>query len=204
VRAIVFAVCSLFLLVTAVAPEPPEPYRVALQPLGTASRGEVAVVKSNLEATYNCTVTILPDQPLPQEAWYEPRKRWRADRILDALEAVTPRDYDKVLALTERDISVPKEPYPDWGIFGLGQMGGRPAVVSTFRLHRGRASEGLFRDRLEKVALHEVGHLFGLPHCPTAGCLMEDAKGTIATVDRGGKTFCATCEAALRKIRALN
>jgi len=192
------------LLVVAATSEPPEPYRLALQPLGSPSRDEIAVVKSDLERTFSVVVTLLPGQPLPKSAWYEPRQRWRADRLLDYLETTTPPTFDKVLALTGGDISCTKGSHEDWGIFGYGAITGRPAVVSTYRLRRGKPSEALFKDRLTKVALHEVGHLFGLGHCPTPGCLMEDAGGTIATVDRGGKTFCATCQATLRKIGALN
>lgn len=191
-------------LATSASPQLSEPYSLALQPLGYPSRDEIAVVKSDLEATYHVTVTLLPGQPLPQEAWYAPRKRWRADRLLDYLERTTPPTFDKVLALTGSDISCTKGEHEDWGIFGYGSVGGRPAVVSTFRLKRDMPSETLFKDRLTKVALHEVGHLFGLLHCPTPGCLMEDAGGTIATVDRGGKTFCKGCEEALRRISSLN
>ncbi len=177
---------------------PARPSGLALQPLGKPSRAALEQAKAGLEKTYHVTVTLLPVQPLPKEAWYAPRNRWRADRLLDSLEAKTDLSFDKVLAVTERDISVTKGPHPDWGIFGLAQVGGRPAVVSTFRLRRGRTSETLFSDRLLKVVFHEAGHLFGLDHCPMPGCLMEDARGTLATVDAGGGTFCARCDAALR------
>ena len=46
--------------------------------------------------------------------------------------------------------------------------------------------------RLAKVAVHEIEHTLGLPHCPTRGCLMEDAEGKVVTVDRE-RNFCAHC-----------
>jgi archaemetzincin len=48
------------------------------------------------------------------------------------------------------------------------------------------------RERLAKVAVHELGHTLGLPHCPNVGCLMEDAEGRVATCDRE-YDFCARC-----------
>jgi archaemetzincin len=48
-----------------------------------------------------------------------------------------------------------------------------------------------------KVAVHEIGHTLGLPHCPTTGCLMEDAGGKVATVD-GEFDLCERCRARLR------
>ena len=46
------------------------------------------------------------------------------------------------------------------------------------------ARPGHARQRLAKVAVHEAGHTLGLEHCPTRGCLMEDAEGQVATCDR--------------------
>ncbi|MBW1872140.1 MAG: matrixin family metalloprotease, partial [Deltaproteobacteria bacterium] len=54
------------------------------------------------------------------------------------------------------------------------------------------------RIRFAKVAVHEIGHTLGLPHCPTRGCLMEDAKGRASTCDRE-YDFCDNCRKALKK-----
>jgi archaemetzincin len=70
-------------------------------------------------------------------------------------------------------------------------------VVSSFRLHKRSATPDLFKARLVKVVNHELGHTFGLDHCTTPGCLMEDAAGSIKTVDRETGDFCADCRARL-------
>lgn len=72
-------------------------------------------------------------------------------------------------------------------------------MVSTFRLTRG-ASRDLFYRRLIKVVNHELGHTFGLPHCPNERCLMGDAKGTIVTVDRETGALCDQCRETLRPL----
>lgn len=37
-----------------------------------------------------------------------------------------------------------------------------------------------------------AGHALGLPHCPTLGCLMDDAEGKVVTVEHQ-RNFCARC-----------
>lgn len=172
---------------------------ISIQPLGSFPPELTALVKDELESFYAVAATVHPAQPLPKEAWYAPRSRWRADKLLLWLAgAHSSMHVGKVLGLTTQDISVTKREFADWGIFGLAQLGGRSGVVSTYRLRKGHASETLFRDRLRKIILHETGHLLGLPHCPTPGCLMEDARGTIAVVDAGSATLCASCDRTLR------
>jgi archaemetzincin len=56
----------------------------------------------------------------------------------------------------------------------------------------GGAPDGLVRERLWKIAIHELGHTLGLEHCPTSGCIMEDAHGTVKTTDRE-KELCSSC-----------
>lgn len=84
--------------------------------------------------------------------------------------------------------------HEDWGIFGLGELAGRVCVVSTFRLGARGADETKLRERLRKVAIHEVGHVMGLPHCTHKHCVMRDAEGSIATVDAETGAFCQECE----------
>ena len=103
----------------------------------------------------------------------------------------------RVVGLTASDISTTKRRHKDWGIFGLGTIGGPTCVVSRYRLGAGRASRKKRNVRLAKVALHELGHTLGLEHCPEVGCLMEDGKGTIRTVDRE-TDFCPACRGRMK------
>ena len=110
---------------------------------------------------------------------------------------------DKILSLKYHDtlivpwedgaVAMSKGKYIDWGIFGLGSMNGHTCIVSTFRLKKGKQGERLLTKRLVDVVNHELGHTFGFKHCPNTGCLMEDAKGTIKTVDNSNGKFCKKC-----------
>lgn len=173
------------------------PLVVALQPLGEVSPAVVSTARDEMMAFWGVAVEVLPPRPLPQSAWYEPRRRYRADRLLDWLAGLTMPRGDRVVGLTAVDISITKGQLPDWGIFGLGQLGGRVCLVSTFRLASGRASAQLRRARLVKVLNHELGHTWGLAHCPTPQCLMGDCMGSIATVDAEPGELCASCRRRL-------
>ena len=188
------AVGIILLLSRALAVTEPS---VAIQPLGPVKAADIACVKAGIEALYSVTVEVLPPKPLPRAAYYPPRERYKADKLLDFLSAESPERFTKIVGLTTQDVSTTKGDIPDWGIFGLGQIGGRACVVSTFRLRAGKAGTRLFQSRLAKVVNHELGHTFGLEHCPASGCFMQDAGGKIATVDGESPKPCADCAARL-------
>ncbi len=173
---------------------------VAIQPFGHLDAAVVARVRAGVSQCFDVDVVVLPERALPSDAYYRPRDRYRADRLLDDLEREAAGRYAKVVGLTARDISTSTDTHADWGVFGLGDLGGIPCVVSTFRLERGAKTEALLEDRLVKAVNHELGHTFGVDHCPEHGCLMADAEGTIRTVDAGDGRMCAACLARLRGI----
>lgn len=168
---------------------------VAVQPLGSVTAERLQVVTKSLEQAYGVSVELIKAAPLPQSAWYSPRGRYRAIKLLNHLDESATLRHPIVIGITEKDISTSKGEHVDWGIFGLGEIDGRVCLVSTFRLGARGADEKKLQDRLRKVAIHEVGHVTGLPHCPKAGCVMQDAKSSIEPVDRESGTFCDTCKA---------
>lgn len=190
----------LFSLAAAAMADPAPP-RVALQPFGPVKQEDLAVVKAGIVALYGVGVEVLPARPMPKSAYYPPRERYKADRLLNILETDASPDFTKIIGLTVQDISTSKGEIEDWGIFGLGNLGGRACVVSTFRLRSGKVSEEVFQARLVKVVNHELGHTFGLDHCPTVGCLMQDAGGKIAAVDGESGKPCPQCAAYLPLVK---
>lgn len=184
------------------APAPPEPEVLSVQPLGDGlSDADLAFVRNAIRSFYGLDVDLGTPRPLPAAAYYEPRHRYRAERLIEHL-APDPRGARRfVLGLTASDISTTTRSAPDWGVIGLAQLDGSAGVVSTFRCGA-RVSEDGRRVRLAKVAVHEVGHILGLEHCATAGCLMHDAEGRIATVD-AGHDLCPACRAHFGTTRIL-
>jgi archaemetzincin len=156
---------------------------VYLQPLGEVSDETTAIVREALATTYGVELRTGPQRDLPADAFYTPRKRYRAEILLDHLDTWLPADCDRIVGITHKDISTTKDDYVDWGILGLGRVPGKSCVVSSFRVRK-KLGEVPADERLARVAIHELGHTLGLPHCPTLGCLMEDALGSVVTLDR--------------------
>ncbi|MFB9845298.1 hypothetical protein [Mucilaginibacter ginsenosidivorans] len=96
-----------------------------------------------------------------------------------------------VIGLTDKDISTRKGSINDWGIMGLGFQPGNACVISTFRLSKERRM-----DQFYKLALHELGHTQGLPHCNKRTCLMRDAEGGNHLDEETG--FCESCRSFLK------
>jgi archaemetzincin len=158
-----------------------------------------AEVERALKAELQVEVEHLDAIALPKAAWYAPRKRYRADKLLDILDELhggAPATT-RVLGLTAVDISTTKEPFEDWGIFGLGNMPGQAAVVSSYRLKRKAKDRDHVKFRVSSTAVHEVGHTFGLPHCTEKHCVMQDAEGGITNTDEGTGTLGESCRQAI-------
>jgi archaemetzincin len=115
--------------------------------------------------------------------------------LLDYLAPRQPLGGHRIHGLTASDISTTKGVVHDWGVLGLATVDGTACVLSSFRSRRGASVEQA-RIRFAKTAVHELGHTFGLPHCPNRGCLMEDGKGTVFTTD-GEYDLCPESREAL-------
>jgi archaemetzincin len=157
---------------------------IYLAPLGDGLANEdFDFVERALVAFYAVEVRRLAREALPKSAYYAKRKRYRAERLLSFLEARMPEGGLRILGVTGADISTSKPPHDDWGILGLANMSQPPCVVSSFRCKRMAKNAEHVRVRLGKTCVHEIGHTFGLPHCPTEGCLMHDGEGSVLTTD---------------------
>jgi len=180
---------------------PASEIKICLQPLGKHDKRLLAVSARGIEYLYGFTVEILEAKALPKKAYYKPRKRYRAEKLLDHIdEKIVPNvDCAIVIGFTKVDISTTKGKRKDWGILGLGNIEGTSAVVSSYRMTRGKTGRKKVRMRAVKVVNHELGHVLGLGHYNVAGCLMHDALGTVKTVDEETGLLCPRSRAFIEK-----
>jgi archaemetzincin len=170
---------------------------VAIQPLGVVDPTLVHAVAMRIERTFAVDVIVLRVKPLPESAFYRPRMRFRGERVIEWLEAAKPPRVSAILGLMSRDLSATKGHIYDWGVMGVASPSRATGVISTHRLESHGASAKLVTLRACQVAVHELGHLLGLPHCRAPRCVMNDAEGGIASVDRSSGKFCRSCRMTL-------
>ena len=93
-------------------------------------------------------------------------------------------------------------------LFGQAQLDGAAAIVSIARLRQEfyglPGDEGLLLARARKEALHELGHTFGLVHCPDPLCAMS-LSTSLPQVDAKRDEYCESCaRQAGSRLAALN
>lgn len=176
---------------------------VCLVALGPMDEGYMGPSRAAIEAQLGIPTKVLAPAELPKQAYYPKRKRYRAEKLLLFLnrDLLPNSGCRTIIGMTSVDISTTKGSVQDWGIFGLGEMPGTACVVSIYRLvkrHKMERKAGL--KRVIKVVLHEVGHTLGLYHCETPKCLMNDAQGTVKTVDNESGALCEVCQGIVRSL----
>ena len=81
-------------------------------------------------------------------------------------------------------------------VFGQAHINGKVAAVYLPRLSQEfyglEKNDNLFLQRMLKEAVHEIGHAFGLGHCPISQCVMHFSN-SISDTDAKVKDFCQDC-----------
>jgi archaemetzincin len=179
--------------------------KIGVQPFIGADPIAVETISSALVDVYGVEVVVLPEIEMPPGSFINVKSpRYRADSIIAWLRDHKAADIDHVIGVTHHDISTTKRnadgtvkdpayKYQDWGVFGLGYRPGESCVVSSFRLKH--SGEAVYLDRLQKVAVHEIGHNQGLGHCSSIDCVMQDAAESISTIDGVELNLCEACSA---------
>lgn len=136
---------------------------------------------------------LSPRMEAPQYAYDKGRLQYNAKLILARLIKQLPRDTFKMMGVTQADLYVPILKY----VFGVAQMEGPCSVISTYRLrphfYHQPPNQALFFERLQKTALHELGHCFGLTHCRNRHCVMYSST-RIEDTDSKKVDFCSSCK----------
>lgn len=176
---------------------PPAPLTIAILPFNDADIRVVNALRDSLENQLSAKVTILEKTALPESAFYKPRYRYIADSLLIFLANVNAGRFDKIMGITSKDISTRKGDIENWGILGLGFCPGVSCVISGFRAGNLKVNMIRYNRRINTLALHELGHTFGLPHCESKLCLMNDANGKMKLDDTD--LYCRKCKILLQE-----
>ncbi|MBI2391892.1 MAG: archaemetzincin family Zn-dependent metalloprotease [Deltaproteobacteria bacterium] len=151
-----------------------------------------------LEPTFRVQARVL-EGPLDVAACLDKRRGQYDTRALLTRLLELP-EQGLILGVTSADLFLSIFTF----VIGEACLGGRAAVVSTYRLHEERyglpPDPDRMRDRLVKEAVHELGHCHGLVHCGDSRCVMH-ASSAAEDVDLKGYELCSTCHRSVANAR---
>lgn len=167
--------------------------RIALVLVGRTIPGFNNLVDSISHDLKSQVTTEMIDFPLTR-SFRSKRQQYDAEALLKELGRLISPYVDSVVFVVREDMFSGKLNF----VFGLALE--RACIVSTARLDPrfyGEVKDKLhanilFKERIVKEVLHELGHTRGLPHCEDRTCLMVFSN-SIADVDFKKREFCERC-----------
>lgn len=167
-----------------------------LLPIGNVEDGLLKNLRPVLEEIFLVSCKVLPVRLDPQFAFHGERQQYHSSEILQRMPGFLTPDTWRMLGVGTVDLYIPILTF----VFGEAQMGGPCALVSTHRLRQelyGLPPDlELFRQRVIKEAVHELGHTLNLTHCGDYSCAMAPSHA-VEWIDLKDNALCASCRAAV-------
>ena len=164
--------------------------KITLKPLGNIADEIMEKLKDRIGDIFHCPTEITAGFSDLAQAYTPERKQYFSSKLLASLKK-SGRD-EKVVGIADVDLYVPRLNF----VFGEADIVSGTAIVSLFRLRQeyyGLApDEALFLERATKEIVHELGHTFGLGHCPNNKCVMHFSN-SLADTDLKEASFCSKC-----------
>jgi len=164
--------------------------KITLKPLGNIADEIMEELKDRVGGIFHCPVEIEAGFSDLAEAYNPDRKQYLSSKLLASL-GKSGRE-GRVVGIADVDLYVPRLNF----VFGEADMVSGTAIVSLCRLrseYYGLApGEALFLERATKEIVHELGHTFGLGHCPDNKCVMHFSN-SLADTDLKEAHFCNKC-----------
>jgi archaemetzincin len=171
---------------------------ILLLSFGIFERGFIDKIASGIRNEYNLPVRTSFSQT-DLTPFYDPaRRQYDGNRLLRKLDADFSQQGIKILGLFKVDLFIPILTF----IFGQAVFKGNTGIASFYRLKNELyglpKDEQLMVDRFLKVAIHELGHTYGLVHCIVPSCVMRP--GTyIEDLDQKKPHLCPQCREEFNK-----
>jgi archaemetzincin len=189
---------------------------LAVLPLGHIPSEDLQDLSNDLKRILGFDIEVLNSSELPDDQTSEgvpEGKNNKADRQYDVTSFMSRtrqaaegsgEKYLRVIGVTGVDLYTPGMNF----IFGQAEIDGKICVISTVRLKykaywlfgkRRLEQRAKFVQRMTKEAVHELGHTFGLHHCPRDTCVMHFSN-TLDDTDLKSEKYCRKCMRKLDKI----
>jgi archaemetzincin len=166
-----------------------------LLPIGSVDDAVLRDLCPAVEEILGVRCKVLPARLDPEFAFHGERQQYHSSEILHRMQRFVARDSWRVLGVAAVDLYIPILTF----VFGEAQIGGPCAVLSAHRLRQefyGLPSDHeLFRRRVIKEAVHEMGHTLNLTHCADYRCVMASSHA-VEWIDLKDTALCEGCRRA--------
>lgn len=173
---------------------------ISIVPLPGSGGVDLVRVGELIGEVFHRRVKIAPPVAQVDFAFDAARDQYASRPIIAALLAGHAPGAERVLGITGLDLFVPVLTY----VFGEAQFEGPVALVSSCRLANefyGIPADGeMFQERVEKEAVHELGHTYGLVHCRDGLCVMRSST-YVEEIDLKNADFCTACAQHMARVR---
>ena len=166
---------------------------------GAADHELLGALRKQTEHVFHVHARAWLSHDRPIDSFDARRQQHSSTKILKWLLEAKPAHAVKVLGITDVDLFIPILTF----VYGEAQLGGTAAVVSTARLlpdNGFRPDPELLAARVMKECIHELGHTFGLLHCPVPTCVMARSVNLVQ-VDAKESALCHDCQLRFGEIR---
>jgi hypothetical protein len=106
-------------------------YSILIAPIGVIDTGLCGSVAREIERVFGCRSEIKPLLADVDFALDPVRRQYYSTVILQKLAAMAPDGALKIIAITQVDLFIPILTH----VYGEAQLGGKTAIISTYRLH---------------------------------------------------------------------
>lgn len=168
----------------------PVPQTISIYRYGDFPESKAQRLERQLKSYFPHTVLKEQSLTLPAKHYNKKRNRYRGTGLFEELSKH--RNGDVVIGLTDYVIFKPNDISQTYGIMGVSPVGTYKCVVSSRVPKTGKEQTD---ENFIKLALHELGHAFGLNHCPNQHCYMVDAEHGMKFPQTTG--FCESCKSKL-------
>jgi archaemetzincin len=171
-----------------------------LLPIGNVEDGLLRDLCPAVEEILCVPCKVLPARLDPEFAFHRERQQYHSSEILQRMQNFLNLDTWRVLGIAAVDLYIPILTF----VFGEAQMGGPCAVLSAHRLRQEfyglPPDPEMFRQRLIKEAVHELGHTMNLTHCDDYRCVMASSHA-VEWIDLKEGALCGACRAATAPVQ---
>ncbi len=174
-----------------------EAKRIYVVPIGKIQWWLLTEIKDHVQATFGKETVIAEEISMPMELVNKARGQIHSTKLIELL--IRQNHDGMALSVIDYDLYVPGLNF----VFGEADPSEGMAVISITRLknefYGGEIDQALLLERALKEAVHEIGHLYGLRHCPDPKCVMHFSN-SITDTDIKTKEFCSLCRSMLESV----